>query len=64
MRGFSPIGRVIEGMPVIEGLAPSKRADDPLGRSPDQEKIKGLGNGYLDPSFPHLCRIKSAKVEK
>jgi len=65
MRGFSPFGRVVEGMAVIEGMMPTSEAD-PLGmnRKPDQGMIKGLGNRYLDSTFPKLCRIRSAKVEK
>jgi len=66
MKGFSPIGRVVEGMAVFAKLSSTMPDDDPmgLGRTPDADKIKGLGNKYLDMTFPHLCRIKSAKVEK
>jgi len=54
--GFSPIGRVVEGMNVVDSLYSG------YGESPDQESIRTLGNAYLDRSFPKLDRIKTARV--
>ena len=54
--GFAPIGRVIEGMNVVDSL------DSEYGESPDQTMIQKLGNSYLDRMFPKLDRIKTAKV--
>jgi peptidyl-prolyl cis-trans isomerase A (cyclophilin A) len=54
--GFAPIGRVIEGMNVVDSLYSE------YGESPDQQFIQTLGNGYLDRTFPKLDRIKTARV--
>lgn len=54
--GFAPIGRVVDGMSVVDSLYGA------YGESPDQELIQRAGNSYLDRDFPKLDRIKSAKV--
>jgi peptidyl-prolyl cis-trans isomerase A (cyclophilin A) len=54
--GFAPIGRVVEGMSVVDSLY------NEYGESPDQQFIQTLGNSYLDRTFPKLDRIKTAKV--
>jgi peptidyl-prolyl cis-trans isomerase A (cyclophilin A) len=54
--GFAPIGRVIEGMNVVDSLYSE------YGESPDQQFIQTLGNAYLDRTFPKLDRIKTARV--
>jgi len=64
LKGFAPVGKVIEGLPIVEDLRSTQPDADPMGRTPDQGRLKGLGNRYLDSTFPKLCRILSAKVEK
>lgn len=54
--GFAPIGRVVDGMSVVDSLYSD------YGESPDQQFIQTLGNSYLDRTFPKLDRIKTAKV--
>jgi peptidyl-prolyl cis-trans isomerase A (cyclophilin A) len=54
--GFAPIGRVVDGMSVVDSLYGG------YGESPDQELIQRAGNSYLDRDFPKLDRIKTAKV--
>lgn len=54
--GFAPIGRVVDGMSVVDSLYSE------YGESPDQQFIQTLGNSYLDRTFPKLDRIKTAKV--
>jgi peptidyl-prolyl cis-trans isomerase A (cyclophilin A) len=54
--GFAPIGRVVDGMSVVDSLYSE------YGESPDQPSIQTLGNSYLDRTFPKLDRIKTAKV--
>jgi peptidyl-prolyl cis-trans isomerase A (cyclophilin A) len=54
--GFAPIGRVVEGMSVVDSLY----AD--YGEAPDQELIQTMGNSYLDRTFPKLDRIKTARI--
>jgi len=55
-RGFSPFGRVVEGMDVVEGIYSG------YGQTPDQDQIALMGNAYLTKVFPKLDYIKSATV--
>ena len=54
--GFSPIGRVVDGMSVVDSL------NSEYGESPDQGMIQSLGNSYLERMFPRLDYIKTARV--
>jgi peptidyl-prolyl cis-trans isomerase A (cyclophilin A) len=55
-RGFSPFGRVVEGMSVVDSIY----AD--YGETPDQSRIAAQGNAYLKQQFPRLDYIKSARI--
>ena len=54
--GFAPIGRVVEGMQVVDSLF------DGYGEAPDQSQISRQGNKYLKAEFPLLDYVKSARV--
>ena len=54
--GFSPIGRVVEGMGVVDSLF------DGYGEAPVQARIARQGNRYLKQEFPLLDYVKSARV--
>jgi peptidyl-prolyl cis-trans isomerase A (cyclophilin A) len=54
--GFSPFGRVISGMNVVDSL------DAEYGETPDQSQIEREGNNYLTRFFPRLDEIKSARI--
>ena len=54
--GFSPFGHVITGMESVDAINPE------FGEMPDQSRIHGEGDAYLDASFPTLDRIVSATV--
>lgn len=54
--GFAPIGRVVEGMAVLDSLY------DDYGDVPKQNMIRALGNNYLLRMFPRLDWIDSARV--
>ena len=62
-QGFAPIGRVVEGMAVIDELyhgygdMPQQR-----GRGPDPTQMASRGNEYLRASFPKLDYIESAAI--
>ena len=55
--GFSPIGRVADGMTVVDSLYSE------YGEGPDQQMIQTLGNSYLERMFPKLDYIKTARIE-
>ncbi len=54
--GFAPIGRVIEGMPVLDSLY-SGYAD-----APNQHLIRTLGISYLNRMFPKLDYIRATRL--
>jgi peptidyl-prolyl cis-trans isomerase A (cyclophilin A) len=54
--GFSPFGRVVEGMSVVDSIHAGYR------EIPDQARIGSEGNAYLKRQFPELDYITSARV--
>ena len=62
-QGFSPVGRVIQGMSVVDSLYNGYGEGAPSGRGPDQGRIQSEGNAYLKSDFPKLDYIKSASIE-
>jgi peptidyl-prolyl cis-trans isomerase A (cyclophilin A) len=54
--GFAPIGRIIQGMNVVDSLY-TGYADDP-----DQHFIQTMGNSYLNRVFPKMDYIISTRV--
>ncbi|MGQ0712835.1 MAG: peptidylprolyl isomerase [Gemmatimonadaceae bacterium] len=54
--GFSPFGRVVEGMSVIDSIYSG------YGEAPDQGRIASQGNAYLKREFPRLDYITSARI--
>jgi peptidyl-prolyl cis-trans isomerase A (cyclophilin A) len=55
-QGFSPFGRVVEGMNVVDSIYAG------YGENPDQSRVADEGNTYLKRHFPRLDYIKSARV--
>ena len=55
-RGFTPVGRVVEGMGVVEAIT------DKYGQAPDQGEIQTRGNAYLNAEFPDMDYIKKARI--
>ena len=62
--GFSPFGRVVEGMDVVAQFHSGYGEGAPHGRGPEQGRIQNEGNAYLEKSFPNLDYIVKATVEE
>jgi len=62
--GFSPFGKVIEGMSVVDALYKDYGEGYPSGRGPSQGRIQSDGNRYLKSEFPKLDYIKQAAFVK
>ena len=57
--GFAPIGRVIDGMNVVDKLYTGYGGNN----VPDQGRIMTEGNAYLLKSYPKLDVVKKATIE-
>jgi len=55
-QGFAAIGRVTEGMKIVDSLHAG------YGERPDQGRIQSQGNAYLTKEFPKLDYIKTATI--
>ena len=60
--GFSPFGKVIEGMDVVDKINGEYGEGPPGGSGPNQGRIQAEGNAYLKKEFPNLDSIKSATI--
>jgi len=61
--GFSPIGKITEGMEAAESLYGDYGEGYPNGNGPDQSKIQAQGNAYLKAGFQKLDYIISSSIE-
>jgi peptidyl-prolyl cis-trans isomerase A (cyclophilin A) len=61
--GFSPFGKVVEGMDVVDKIN-GEYGDMPQqgGSGPNPDLIARQGNAYLKKDFPNLDYIKSATL--
>lgn len=63
--GFAPIGKVVEGMEIVDKLYAGYGEDAGGGmRGGKQGKIFGGGNRYLDHDFPALDKLIRASIVK
>jgi peptidyl-prolyl cis-trans isomerase A (cyclophilin A) len=60
--GFSPFGKIVEGMDVVDAFYKGYGEGAPRGRGPDQGRLQAQGNAYLKSDFPQLDYILSAEV--
>jgi cyclophilin family peptidyl-prolyl cis-trans isomerase len=62
-QGFSPVGRVVEGMDVVDRIYAGYGEDAGGGlRAGKQQKMLAEGNVHLDSNFPKLDKLLSAKI--
>jgi peptidyl-prolyl cis-trans isomerase A (cyclophilin A) len=65
VQGFSPVGRVVEGMNVVDALFSGYGEDAGGGlRLGKQQKMLEEGNKHLDANFPRLDRLLRATIER
>jgi len=64
VQGFSPFGKVVDGMKVVDAMYGGYGEGAPNGAGPSQELIVTQGNEYLQRAFPKLDYIKSATIVK
>jgi peptidyl-prolyl cis-trans isomerase A (cyclophilin A) len=63
-QGFSPFGRVVSGMEVVDKLHAEYGEGAPRGRGPDQSRMQMEGNAYLTKDFSKLDYVKKATIER
>jgi peptidyl-prolyl cis-trans isomerase A (cyclophilin A) len=61
-QGFSPFGKVVSGMKVVDSLYSGYGEGAPGGAGPNQGQVQMQGNAYLEKSFPKLDYIKKATI--
>lgn len=60
--GFTPFGRVVDGMGVVDGLYSGYGEGPPNGQGPNHALIEFRGNSYLRRRFPNLDFIREATI--
>ena len=60
--GFAPFGEVTSGMTVVDRLYSGYGDGPPDGKGPNQPRVQGEGNTYLNKDFPRLDFIKAATI--
>jgi peptidyl-prolyl cis-trans isomerase A (cyclophilin A) len=61
-QGFAPFGEVTTGMNVVDRLYNGYGEGAPSGKGPNQGRVQGEGNVYLNNDFPRLDFIKAATI--
>jgi peptidyl-prolyl cis-trans isomerase A (cyclophilin A) len=61
-QGFSPFGKVVSGMDVVDSLYGGYGEGAPNGAGPDQGRVQSQGNAYVEKSFPKLDYVKTATI--
>ena len=62
--GFSPFGKIVEGMENVDKIYKGYGEGAPRGNGPDQMRAQAEGNAYFKKDFPKLDYIKSAAIVK
>jgi peptidyl-prolyl cis-trans isomerase A (cyclophilin A) len=61
-QGFSPFGKVVSGMDVVDALYGGYGEGAPRGDGPDQGRVQTQGNAYLEKAYPKLDYVKTATI--
>lgn len=61
-QGFAPIGRVVEGMNVVNRINSEYGEGAPRGNGPNQGTLQMQGNAYLNKEFPRLDYVNTATI--
>lgn len=61
-RGFTPVGRVVEGLARVDALYGGYGDGPPTGRGPDQDRMAAEGNEYLIKYYPRLDFVRGARI--
>jgi peptidyl-prolyl cis-trans isomerase A (cyclophilin A) len=61
-QGFSPFGKVTDGMDVVDKIYSGYGDGPPYGSGPNQGRLQNEGNAFLKKDFPNMDYIKSASV--
>ena len=62
--GFTPVGEVVSGMDIVDGLYKGYGEGAPRGRGPRQDLLQKQGNAYLKAEFPKMDYIVKAEIVK
>ena len=62
--GFAPIGRVVEGLEVLDRLHADYGEGAPQGKGPDQGRLQAEGREYLTKNFAQLDCITKVTILK
>ena len=60
--GFTPLGRVTDGMRIVDSLYSGYGEGPPRGKGPDQDRMAAEGDRYIQRNFPKLDWVKSARI--
>jgi peptidyl-prolyl cis-trans isomerase A (cyclophilin A) len=60
VKGFSPFGKVIFGMDVVDSLYSGYGELAPAGKGPNMAELTSVGISYLTSNFPNLDYIREA----
>ncbi len=61
--GFTPFGKVVQGLDIVDALYNGYGDGVPAGNGPDQGRMQAEGNAYLKRDFPKLDYVKTARLE-
>ncbi|MHC5211967.1 MAG: peptidylprolyl isomerase [Planctomycetota bacterium] len=60
--GFTPIGKVVEGMDAVNAIHTGYGESRPRGMGPTQPEIQQKGSAFLASNYPDLTRIERTSI--